>query len=70
MRPDAGIEDVLITLADPEEFVRGILGSFVQEGFDRERALVRIGVSGTGLQPHYCIEEGEGDQTLALPERR
>jgi hypothetical protein len=67
MRPDARIEDVLLTLADPEEFVRGILGSFVQEKFNQDEAVVRIGTSGKGVQPHYSIEEGEGAETSTLP---
>jgi hypothetical protein len=56
MQPDARIEDVLITLANPEEFVRGILGSFHEEKFNRNEAVVRIGTSGKGVQPHYSIE--------------
>jgi hypothetical protein len=71
MRPDARIEDVLDTLDDPEEFVRGIAGSFHHhpEKFNRDEAVVRIGTSGKGTQPHYCIEEGGGEsvKTLTLP---
>jgi hypothetical protein len=58
MRSDANIEDVLHTLFDPEEYVRGIVGSFISEGFDQDKAVVRIGISGTGVFPHYCIEQG------------
>ena len=64
VRPDARIEDVLPTLADPEDFVRGILGKFHDEKFDRDKAVVRIGISGKRRQPHYSIEESEGTETL------
>jgi hypothetical protein len=40
--------DIIPTLADAEEYVRGIVGSFIQHGFDKERSAVTIGVSGTG----------------------
>jgi hypothetical protein len=58
MRPDSRIEDILHTLKDPEEFVRGIVGSFIEGRFNRDEAIVRIGVSGIGVAPHYCIEQG------------
>jgi hypothetical protein len=58
MRSDARIADVLHTLSNPEDFVRGILCNFINEGFNRDEAVVRIGVSGTGAAPHYCIEHG------------
>ena len=45
-----------------------MLGSFFHEGINREVAVVRIGISGTGAQPHYCIEEGEVAQTYENPE--
>jgi hypothetical protein len=65
MRSDARIQDILHTLSDPEDFVRGILGNFITEGFNRDEAVVRIGISGTGAAPHYCIEQGS--KTSALP---
>jgi hypothetical protein len=64
MRTDARIEDVLDTLADPEEFVRGILESFFREKFNRDEATVRIGTSGRGIWPHYSGEEGEVETPL------
>jgi hypothetical protein len=65
VRPDVRIEDVLPTLArDREDFVRGILGKFHDEKFDRDKAVVRIGILGKRRQLHYSIEEGEGTQTL------
>lgn len=65
MRSDARIQDILHTLSNPEDFVRGILGNFINEKFDRNEAVVRIGISGTGVAPHYCIEQGSS--TSALP---
>jgi hypothetical protein len=67
MHPDARVEDVLNTVADPEEFVRGILANFHDGRFNRDEALVRIGKSGKGVQPHYSIEEGEGAVVITLP---
>lgn len=64
MRPDSRVEDVLHTLSDPEEYVCGILASFVGCGFNRDEAVIRIGVSGTGAFPNYCIEEGLEPVTL------
>src|SRR5262245_18665401 len=64
MRSDADIEDVLHTLSDPEDYVRGIVGSFIGEGFNRDEAVVRIGVSGPGVAPHYCIEQGSETSTI------
>jgi len=58
MRPDSRIEDVLPTLKDPEEYVRGILASFIHGQFSQDEAIIRIGVSGGGIAPHYCIEQG------------
>jgi hypothetical protein len=65
MRSDARIPDVLHTLSNPEDFVRGIVGNFINEGFDRDEAVIRIGISGTGAAPHYCLEQGS--KTSAVP---
>ena len=59
MQPDARLEDVILTLADPEEYVRGALESFHVHRFNRNEAVMRIGVSGSGVRPHISIEEGE-----------
>jgi hypothetical protein len=64
MQSDARIQDVLHTLSNPEDFVRGILGSFINEGFDRDEAVVRIGILGPGAAPHYCIEQGSKTSAL------
>jgi len=57
MKPDALISDIVEILADAEEYVRGVVGSFIQHSFDKERSSVTIGISGTGLYPHYFILE-------------
>src|SRR5208337_362952 len=56
MEPDSRIVDVIHTLADPVEYVRGIVGSFVEYQFDRDTSVVRIGISGRGIIPNYSIE--------------
>jgi hypothetical protein len=57
MKPDARIADIIEALSDAEEYVRGIVGSFIQHSFDKERSSVTIGISGTGLYPNYFIKE-------------
>jgi len=42
----------------PQEYVSGILANFVSQNFDRDDAVIRLGISGNGLLPHYCIEQG------------
>jgi hypothetical protein len=56
MEPDSRISDVIHTLADPVEYVRGIVGSFVEYQFDKATSIVRIGTSGRGIVPNYSIE--------------
>jgi hypothetical protein len=56
IEPNSRVSDVLHTLADPIEYVRGIVGSFVTHRFDRATSIVRIGVSGRGIVPNYSIE--------------
>jgi hypothetical protein len=56
MKPNARLTDILHTLADPIEYVRGIVGSFVQYQFDKTTSIVRIGISGAGIVPNYSIE--------------
>ncbi len=58
MRSNSRIQDVLPTLNDPEEYVRGIVASFIHGKFSPDEATIRIGVSGDGYAPHYCIEQG------------
>lgn len=53
---NARVSDILNTLADPTEYVRGILGSFIEHRFDKATSIVRIGVSGRGIAPNYSIE--------------
>jgi len=56
MKPNSRVSDILHTLADPTEYIRGIVGSFVTYRFDRATSIVRIGISGTGIVPNYSIE--------------
>jgi hypothetical protein len=57
MKPDARITDIIESLADAEEYVRGIVGNFIQYSFDKEQSSVTIGVSGSGLYPNYFLLE-------------
>jgi hypothetical protein len=57
MKPDARIAEIIETLSNAEEYVRGIVGSSIQHSFDKERSSVTIGISGTGLYPNYFTQE-------------
>jgi hypothetical protein len=66
MKPDARVSDVLDTLSNPIEYVRGIVESFVEYQFDKTASRVRIGISGNGIVPNYIIETPrERDPTVA-----
>ena len=67
MKPDAHITDIVGTLADAEEYVRGIVESFIAHSFDKEGSSITIGVSGSGLYPNYFVLEPSED---ALGRRR
>jgi hypothetical protein len=67
MQPDARIVDVIHALDDPVEYVRGIVGSFYSFPFDKDVAVVRIGVSGKGRIPNYSIEEYGETVSTTLP---
>ena len=51
MKPDARIRDIIETLADPEEYVRGIVGNFVQHSFDKERPQSPSALLGPAFTP-------------------
>ena len=66
MKPDSHITDILNTVYDPKEYVRRILANFIAGEFNKDEAVVRIGISGNGRAPHYCIEQGA--RTLRDPD--
>jgi hypothetical protein len=41
METNVRISDVIHTLADPVEYVRGVVGSFVEYQFDKATSVVR-----------------------------
>jgi hypothetical protein len=58
---DATIADILGTLAKPEDYVRGVLENLYsclseRPGSQKRDLVVRIGVTGRGIVPHYQIE--------------
>jgi hypothetical protein len=57
MEHSATINDVVTTLAKPEEYVRRIVENYYTFGFNREKALTRVGTTGKGISPNYCIEQ-------------
>jgi hypothetical protein len=70
MKPDARITDIIESLADAEEYVRGIVGSFIEHGFDKQRSEIRIGVSGRGIYPNYSIIEPCEPQETVIRDHR
>jgi hypothetical protein len=56
MKPNARLNDILHTLEDPIEYVRGIVGSFVEYQYDKTSSIVRLGISGAGIVPNDSIE--------------
>lgn len=48
---DAVVEDVLSTLANPEEYVRGIVSIMSQLRSEHGDVVVRIGTTGQGFSP-------------------
>jgi hypothetical protein len=56
MKSNARLSDILNTLADPVEYVRGIVGSFVEHQYDKTTSIVRTGILGEGIIPNYSIE--------------
>ena len=55
---DATIEDVISTLKDAEEYVRGVLGNMhrAKKELGSGEVRVRIGTTGQGITPHYQVE--------------
>ena len=67
METNVRISDVIHTLADPIEYVRGVVGSLVEYQFDKATSVVRIGTSGQGIVPNYSIERpGERDPNARI----
>ena len=66
LKPDARITDILSMLADPVEYVRGIVESVIKHSFDKERCAIRIGVTGTGVAPNYSNEEPREPETIEM----
>jgi hypothetical protein len=58
---DATIADVLTTLANPEEYLRGVLGNLYacksqKQTGQKGDVVARIGITGQGIVPHYRID--------------
>lgn len=57
---DVSLADVVQQLANPVEYLRGIVGNMHEckkgNGYENDDAVVRIGTTGKGRAPHYRIE--------------
>jgi hypothetical protein len=53
-------------LADPDEYVRRVMENMMSGSYDRDEAVVRIGVSGTRVAPNYKIEYPAGQPEMAV----
>lgn len=58
---DAIIDDVMPTLSNPLDYVRGVLGRLHECKHLRGNASVRIGTTGQGLIPYYRVIYADGD---------
>ena len=65
--PDSKVSDIVHTLSDPVEYVRQIIGNFVGDQYNRGTDVVRIGVAGIGVAPHYKIESPVTIDILGTP---
>ena len=54
--PSDTLTDILDTLKNPSEYVRGVLGNLMICKKEYGSACVRIGTTGGGISPHYRIE--------------
>lgn len=54
---DSTLADVTPTLTSPEEFVRRVLGNMHAFRSRGENVVVRLGITGTGRQPNYRLED-------------
>ena len=52
----ATVKDILSSLQDSEEYVRGVLGNMISFKRTHAEPVVRIGTTGRGIVPHYRIE--------------
>jgi hypothetical protein len=64
--PSSRISDLIHVLSDPIRYVSGVLNNFVLFDCDPETSVIRIGVTGTGVFPHYRVEEPKVPVTLTL----
>ena len=65
--PGSTVADVVRSLANPVEYVRQILWNFVEGQYDRDAAVVRIGVAGIGVASNYKIEYQETIDLVGNP---
>jgi hypothetical protein len=54
--PDSTIADVVDTLIDRENYLRGVVGNLSPRHRQHGSAVVRIGITGEGKAPHYRVE--------------
>ena len=55
LQSDATISDVWDKLANPQEYIEGVLKHLLDCKMTHGSAVVRIGVTGTGQKPYYWI---------------
>lgn len=56
LNENATVRDILNSLRDPEEYVRGVLGNMVDYKNRRGSVLFRMGISGEGVIPNYRLQ--------------
>ena len=65
--PGSTVADVVRSLANPVEYVRQIIWNFVEGQYDRDAAVVRIGIADIGVPPNYNIEYQETIDLVGNP---
>jgi len=64
---NATIRDVLGTLSNPVEYVRGVFQNLHEMRRENRRVVVRIGSQGYGSAPHYRVDEQTQREKLFSP---
>ena len=61
---DATIASVIDSIDNPEGYLRGVIGNMVHVRNEHGSAVVRIGVTGRGIYPHYRVSPGDKSEAL------
>jgi hypothetical protein len=66
LSPDATIADIMSSLAQPEDYLRRVIGTMIKMKKVHGEVIVRIGVTGKGKMPHFRIDDPTGKPIQAF----